>query len=311
MFGRLRKTPNPPPPPVPREGAQEKAIAEHLDVPLRRWIREVVDNEDNAEKIALSLQMTVNTGPHRYSPLDYLVAHTTREEIPAVIEAILRMSAPPPAPAESKSVPPDIRRLNLVALAQTHSYTGINIDWRSRAIDALEGILTLGGSPYRINAERTGLEARVDATAHQALASTLTTASDPNYGSASEHLATAWTCIYGRNPDPGKAYAEAIKAVECAAQATVEPKSKRATLGSMLKVLGNSTQKFSTEIPATSGDDIMVVIEMMRRLWQGQSSRHGAQTPTKHETQGQAEMAVHLAVTLVQWFSAGFVKRNP
>jgi hypothetical protein len=34
-------------------------------------------------------------------------------------------------------------------------------------------------------------------------------------------------------------------------------------------------------------------------------------TVTKTETQEEAEMAVHLAVTLVHWFSTGAVVRKP
>jgi hypothetical protein len=50
---------------------------------------------------------------------------------------------------------------------------------------------------------------------------------------------------------------------------------------------------------------------MMRRLWKGQTSRHGSQNPTPLETQQEAEMAVHLATTLLHWFAAGLIHRIP
>jgi hypothetical protein len=50
---------------------------------------------------------------------------------------------------------------------------------------------------------------------------------------------------------------------------------------------------------------------MMSLLWTGQSSRHGAETVTRPETAAEAEMAVHLAVTLVYWFSTGAVRQKP
>jgi hypothetical protein len=50
---------------------------------------------------------------------------------------------------------------------------------------------------------------------------------------------------------------------------------------------------------------------MMKLLWQGQTSRHGAQTATRAETLEEVRMAVHLAVTLVQWFATGAVLRVP
>ncbi|NNN34420.1 hypothetical protein HLK59_29485 [Streptomyces sp. S3(2020)] len=124
-------------------------------------------------------------------------------------------------------------------------------------------------------------------------------------------MAKAWQCAYGRDPDPSKAYSEAIKAVESVSQALIEPKNSKATLGTMLKVIGHSPQRFATAISATNGEDIVLVADMMRRLWQGQTSRHGSQNPTRLETQQEAEMAVHLAAILVQWFAAGLVSRTP
>ncbi|UQT61207.1 hypothetical protein M4V62_42455 [Streptomyces durmitorensis] len=65
-------------------------------------------------------------------------------------------------------------------------------------------------------------------------------------------------------------------------------------------------------IPAGGGwDDIALVVDMMRRLWQGQTARHGSQSPTRLENQRGAEMAVHLAATHVRWFTTGLVQRTP
>jgi hypothetical protein len=97
-------------------------------------------------------------------------------------------------------------------------------------------------------------------------------------------------------------------------QALIEPNNSRATLGTMLKVSGNSPQRFATAIPAAANSgktDIDLVVDMMSRLRRGQTSRHGSQSPTQMETQQQAEMAVHLAAALVQWFAAGLVRRTP
>ncbi|WP_226652833.1 hypothetical protein [Streptomyces hydrogenans] len=49
---------------------------------------------------------------------------------------------------------------------------------------------------------------------------------------------------------------------------------------------------------------------MMRALWEGQTSRHGGQTPTPPETLEAARAGVHLAATLVQWFVSGAVVRT-
>lgn len=47
----------------------------------------------------------------------------------------------------------------------------------------------------------------------------------------------------------------------------------------------------------------------MTVLWQGQTSRHGGQAPTRAETLDKARAAVQLAVGLVHWFSTSIVKR--
>jgi hypothetical protein len=52
------------------------------------------------------------------------------------------------------------------------------------------------------------------------------------------------------------------------------------------------------------------VIEMLWLLERGQTDRHGGIDPTRHISQEAAEAAVHLATTLVQWFSAGHIRRR-
>jgi hypothetical protein len=49
---------------------------------------------------------------------------------------------------------------------------------------------------------------------------------------------------------------------------------------------------------------------MMRMPWDGQASRRGSKQPSREETRGEAEMAVHLASVLVLWFSTGSVRRK-
>ncbi|WPW32680.1 hypothetical protein P6B95_38460 [Streptomyces atratus] len=135
----------------------------------------------------------------------------------------------------------------------------------------------------------------------------------PAVGSAAEHLATAWGAAYGLHPDPVRAYSEAIKAVGCAAHSVVQPNHGRATLGTMLgKFKGNARAKFTTALSTQSSNDAIAPVEaMMRALWDGQTSRHGKQTPTVPETLEAARAGLHLAATLVQWFASGAVIRTP
>ncbi|MFD0723711.1 hypothetical protein [Streptomyces globosus] len=128
---------------------------------------------------------------------------------------------------------------------------------------------------------------------------------DAAAGPAADHLATAWQAAYGRSPDPVPAYSESIKAVEAAAHAVVQPNNSKAPLGTMLGEIKNARHKFAAAIPSPGGDPIAPAEAMMRALWEGQTSRHGGQTPTAPETLEAAQAGVHLAATLVQWFVSG------
>ena len=54
---------------------------------------------------------------------------------------------------------------------------------------------------------------------------------------------------------------------------------------------------------------MLILADMLDLVWKGQRDRHG--DPDPHAplsvTQEQAEAAVQLAVTVVQWFTAGVV----
>ncbi|MGW0915827.1 hypothetical protein ACWD1Z_29345 [Streptomyces sp. NPDC002784] len=178
----------------------------------------------------------------------------------------------------------------------------------------LTKLLDEGGSAYRITDALDGLEERVMPAVRDAIRQTIAdAASNPSAGSSADHLATAWSAAYGRRPDAVRAYSEAIKAVECAAHAIIQPNHTRATLGTMLGELkGAARPKFTTALTtAGNADPIAPVEALMRALWDGQTSRHGKQTTTVPETLAAARAGVHLAATLVQWFSSGAVARTP
>lgn len=307
MFMRSRKRRDPQAADLrgPVDESLPESVPDYMEIPLRQWVMDLLaDDEPNAQRIALHLKLRVDTGPEDYSPARFLAAGTTKEQLLNVVNAMLRLSTP----STSRTYYPNPG----TGSGQRHYLGTHGGSRRELAIAELVDMLTLAGSAYRVNDTRTGLELRVDATAQRAIVGTLAAARAPQSGSAADHLATAWKCAYGREPDPTKAYGEAIKAVESASQSVIEPNNARATLGSMLGVIRNSPQRFSTAIPAPSGqNDIEIVSAMMQRLWKGQTARHGSQNPTRLETQREAEMAVHLAATLVQWFATGLVQRTP
>lgn len=172
----------------------------------------------------------------------------------------------------------------------------------------LRSLLVDAGSAYKINDSKDGLEWRVDTTVSDATRHAVQAARGTP---ASEHLAAAWTATYGLHPNPPAAYAEAIKAVEAAAQPVIEPANTRATLGSMLGEMGKAPTRIHLGLAGPAGDaDPAVAIAMCRTLWQGQTSRHGSGRPTRHESQAEAEAGVQLAVILVSWFITGALRRT-
>ncbi|WP_247708850.1 hypothetical protein [Streptomyces sp. C3-3] len=180
-------------------------------------------------------------------------------------------------------------------------------------VHALGILLDDAGSAYRVADDDGGLELRVSTGVSEAMRQTIADATGAtSAGTAAEHLTAAWRTAYGLHPDPVRAYSEAIKAVECAAQSVIQPNHGRATLGTMLGEIKNARAKFTTAISTPpSGDPIAPMEAMMRALWDGQTSRHGKQTGTVPETLEAARAGVHLAAALVQWFVSGAVVRTP
>ena len=119
------------------------------------------------------------------------------------------------------------------------------------------------------------------------------------------------SCVW-RQPDPGKAYGEAIKAVEAAAIPIVEPNNTRATLGTVLGTLKAQPANWELAIlgPDRAASDAKPLVPMIELLWHGQSDRRGGSLPTVPISVQAAPMAVRLAATLVHWFSSGSVRRR-
>jgi len=177
------------------------------------------------------------------------------------------------------------------------------------AISSVLGhLLEQGGSLFHV-VERDGvwmLERRVGsevaAGAERAIA---------GGGRAGDHLGRAWHEVYGREPSPSAAYREAVRAVEAAAKPVVEPSNQQATLGTMIRVLDDHQADFSLALQPTRGNSIETLLEMMRVLWKSQLDRHGTDDESVpiEVSKDEAETALHLAITLVHWFTSGAVTR--
>jgi hypothetical protein len=173
---------------------------------------------------------------------------------------------------------------------------------------ALWTLLVDAGSLYQVDRHGRCLVRRVDSTVQAAVDTAVTTASP----TAAEHLRTAWVAAYGIHPDPDKAYNHAVLALEDVACPLVSPNNSRATLGTVIRDLGTQLTKWELAIGDKTGKpaEISRLIDTLKMLWEGQS-RHAGSANSRQQSQIEAEAAVHMAATLVQWLSTGVLRRKP
>jgi hypothetical protein len=266
-------------------------VPPHLEPPLTEWITDY-ETHEILRQAALRAQVW-------YAPTNPQYDASFR--IPALIKGIQIAADPPKA------------FLDVVdGILFLRSHAADEATWDAAREEArviarkcaasLEKILRLGGSHWRVQGDH--LEARVDDRVREAVdqAKKETAAT-----SASTHLGNAWLACYGRNPNPGLAYSEAIKAVEAAAAPVLSPKDLKATLGTMLGQIRATIALWRFAIAPGSIDS---VISAMSTLWDGQTDRHAGNRPTTPITPDAAQAAVLLAATLVHWFATGAVTRR-
>lgn len=93
----------------------------------------------------------------------------------------------------------------------------------------------------------------------------------------------------------------------------VSPNNARATLGTVIADLKNDPQKWTVSLQSPArGGQVDAVRGMLELLWHGQSHRHGTPDPVAplSVTKEQAEAAVHLAIAIVNFLSAGAIVRT-
>lgn len=179
--------------------------------------------------------------------------------------------------------------------------------YRNGRVEKLSWLLAEAGSAGTVTADGSGLERRVAPGVKEAAMAAAEYAAREANPSASDHLLEAWSKVYGRHPDPTKAYSEAVKSVEAAALRVVLPKDAQGTLG---RAIGQLRESQNGWMLAIGESGIGPLLGMLELLWRGQRDRHGGTEPTVPVGLGEAEMAVHLAATLVQWFAAGRITRR-
>ncbi|MEU1512968.1 hypothetical protein ABZ490_12520 [Streptomyces sp. NPDC005811] len=166
--------------------------------------------------------------------------------------------------------------------------------------NSLEHALSLGGSAWMAT-KGEGLRRRVDAVAQESFDVAVTPAD-----LASEELKQAWDRAFSRDSDASDAWDHAIKAVEAVLIPIVVPKQDKAQLGHVVGSLKSQGQRWRFVLPGMKMDhSIDPVLGVLESLWPN-PDRHansGQRKPSLEE----AQAAVHLAVTVVQWARANAI----
>jgi hypothetical protein len=130
-----------------------------------------------------------------------------------------------------------------------------------------------------------------------------------NSGAAGRLLGRAWAEVHDFEASDSAAYADAVRAVETAVIAVVEPNNSTATLGT---VIGKMTTDGDWRLPwreRTDHPTADLVLGNLRALWFGHRDRHGS-ADYSDVTHEEARAAVALAVSLVDWFASEAVQRR-
>lgn len=181
-------------------------------------------------------------------------------------------------------------------------------DTGSSHIWALDDTLYRGGSLWRVATagDTPHLERRVGETmmslGEQAM-------SPPTR--AAKLLRSAWINAYGLNPQPSKAFFDAVKAVESVAKPVISPDDKGAHLGRMSNYVRDHEHEFTVLLEPVQGSAVAYFNEMLKLLWRSEFDRHGQDDEDVpiEVSREQAEAGVGLATVLVQWFNDGVFRR--
>lgn len=182
-----------------------------------------------------------------------------------------------------------------------------------RSVEQLDAVLRDGHLAWKVAPARDALVRRQDPTVTEAVRRAAESAEANGRDAASTHLRAAWNAAYGLRADPSAAFREAILAVEAATIPVVVPTQDGATLGHVLGQLKNQGPLYALAIVDKAGISIPVTaVELMiRLLWEGHTDRHEGNNPALPIKLEAAQMAVTLAVALVQLFTTGAIQRRP
>jgi hypothetical protein len=184
--------------------------------------------------------------------------------------------------------------LNVIdMLLGDHSYA-------DQSADALGKFLEEASSAWRVSRYSSAwqLTRRVDDTmtsvAHAAMA--------PD-DRAARHLREAWKAAFGRTPDAGTAFREAVCAIEAILAPVVSPTNEKATLGTMLSSIRDKPGAFVLRLDTEEPSALAAFAACLRNIWEN-DPRHGT-GKLKSPTERHAQDAVILAAEVVQLVRQG------
>lgn len=163
-----------------------------------------------------------------------------------------------------------------------------------------------GGSAWTVDLadDRWQLVRRVDETVRNAAEEVMRGSS-----SAGASLREAWSAAFRRDPDYKKAFGHAVEAVEAAATPVLTPRDPKPSLGKAIAHLRDTLARWTVADLDDQSVSAATLHAMLQTLW-GNQGRHVSDggLPPEPVTREEAEAAVFLAVTLVQWFASGAVR---
>lgn len=267
---------------VPTDNTLFEGMPPHIEVPLREWITNSMYEE-------LALRVCLRLNYSKSSPSD-VAFRADSDELLDIVAAMLWGGLKPydrggRKYADRVTVAPQVAQLST--------------------------ILNDGRSVYRVRGDKRGLERRTDAVVTASAKQVIDATEASGRDKAAQFLREAWASTYGLHPEPGDAYADAVRAVEEVANPLLLPRSPAPTLGAVRSTLVQGRANYELVIADKDAlpASIDMVIEMISTLWFGHRDRHAGHPTSIPITQESAEMALHTAITLVHYFNSGAIRR--
>lgn len=274
-------------------GALHEGVPGHLRAPLLHWLERRISGHqgDPATRSHLAGRQVHRSG-RQDDALALRVANKARIALPGSIReaGVSRPLGPKEALAVLAEAGSGSFLLDLIDKVLA---CGPHQDGSAGELDEL---LSEGGSAFRVRDDGMGLERRVDPAVTAAVQNALN-----NSAASGRHLTLAWQAAYGMKPDPSKAYAEAVKAIEASLIPLVTPDETRATLGTALRKLRTTDSNWELAVLDHDGNPARIgpVTELARLIWEGHRDRHAGTPTATAVTPEAAEFATHAAAMIL------------